>query len=300
MKHTLTAAFFAAATVLGAAAANAAEPATPVAKVNGQDITSGELRFAESDFGTQLDSVPPSSRRRVLLEYLIGAHLMAQAAEKAQLGAGADFEGRMAFYRTRALRDAFFEAKVRDQVTDEEKKTYYDSWVKTVPTEQQVRARHILVKTEEEAKKIAKEIEGGADFAEEAKKYSQHDSKDNGGDLEYFSRGQTGLKPFEDAAFALEKGKVSEPVKSDLGWHLIKVEDKRDRVLPTFDEVKDQITAELVETKLQTTVQEMRDTAQVEILDPEVKKAMETEAAAGDAGDGAAKPADDAAKTEKK
>jgi peptidyl-prolyl cis-trans isomerase C len=292
VKHILTAALFAAATALGAISAGAAEPGTPVAKVNGQDITSGELRFAEADFGTQLEAVPPSSRRRVLLEYLIGAHLMAQAAEKAQLGAGADFDRRMAFYRTRALRDAFFESKVRDQVTDTEKKAYYDNWVKTVPTEQQVRARHILVKTEEEAKKIAKEIEGGADFAEAAKKYSQHDSKENGGDLEYFSRGQTGLKPFEDAAFALEKGKVSEPVKSDLGWHIIKVEDKRDRVLPSFDEVKDQITAELVETKLQTTVQEMRDTAKVEIVDPEVKKAIEAEAAAD--------AAPDAAKTETK
>ena len=285
MKHTLAAALFAAATALGAMSAGAAEPGTPVAKVNGQDITSGELRFAEADFGTQLEAVPPTSRRRVLLEYLIGAHLMAQAAEKAQLGAGADFERRMAFYRTRALRDAFFESKVRDQITDAEKKTYYDNWVKTVPTEQQVRARHILVKTEDEAKKIAKEIEGGADFAEAAKKYSIHESKDNGGDLEYFSRGQTGLKAFEDVAFTLEKGKVSEPIKSDLGWHLIKVEDKRDRLLPTFEEVKDQITAELVENKLQSTVQEMRDTAQVEIVDPEVKKAIEAEAAA----EGAAK-----------
>jgi len=143
------------------------------------------------------------------------------------------------------------------------------------------------VKTEDEAKKISKEIAGGADFAESAKKYSQDSGAEGGGDLGYFSRGQM-VKPFEDAAFGLEKGKVSNPVQSEFGWHLIKVEDKRDRQPPAFEEVKDQITASLIQQKLQATVQEMRESAKIEIVDPDVKKAMDAEAASG--GGDAAKP----------
>ena len=287
VKYTFPAAVLAVATALGIFTASAQEPNTPVAKVNGQEITTGELRFAEADFGSQLEAVPPANRRRILLEWLIGAHLMAQAAEKQQLGTGPDFERRMAFYRTRALHDALA-IKLRSQIGEEEKKAYYDNWVKTVPVQQEVRARHILVKTEDEAKNLAKEIAGGADFAELAKKHSIHESRENGGDLEYFSRGQTGDKSFEDAAFALEKGKVSEPVKTELGWHLIKIEDKRDGQSPSYDDMKNQVTAWLVEAKLDSTMQEMRDAAKVEIVDPEVKKAMEAEAAA-DGGDDAQK-----------
>ena len=287
MKITISAALLAAAATLGAFAASAAEPGTTVAKVNGQEITNGELRFAEAEIGSELAGVPAESRRRVLVEYLVEAHLMAQAAEKAQLASGPDFDARMKYYRMRALRDAFFENKVRDDVGETQAKALYDERVKAIPAQQEVRARHILVKTEDEAKKISKEIAGGADFAESAKKYSQDSGAEGGGDLGYFSRGQM-VKPFEDAAFGLEKGKVSNPVQSEFGWHLIKVEDKRDRQPPAFEEVKDQITASLIQQKLQATVQEMRESAKIEIVDPDVKKAMDAEAASG--GGDAAKP----------
>jgi peptidyl-prolyl cis-trans isomerase C len=298
VKHTLSAAVFVAAAVLGSYAAHAqatppaAQPNTPVAKVNGEDITQGELRFAEAEIGSELAGVPAESRRRVLVEYLIEAHLMAQAAEKAQLAATPDFETRLKYYRMRALRDAYFENKVRDGVGEAAAKTIYEDRVKSIPVQQELRARHILVKTEDEAKKIAKEISGGADFAESAKKYSQDSGGEGGGDLGYFSRGQM-VKAFEDAAFGLEKGKVSAPVQSEFGWHLIKVEDKRDRQPPSFEDVKDQITTSLIQQKLQATVQEMRDTAKIEILDADVKKAMEAEgspSAGAPAGGGEPKP----------
>ena len=276
MKHTLSIAVLAAATALGAWTVSAAEPNTPVAKVNGQDITQGELKFAEAEIGSELAGVPTESRRRVLVEYLIEAHLMAQLAEKADLGKSPDFDSRIRYYRMRALRDAFFENKVRDSVGEAQAKTLYEERVKTIPSQPEVRARHILVKTEDEAKKISKEISGGADFAEAAKKYSQDSGGEGGGDLGYFTRGQM-VKPFEEAAFGLEKGKVSAPVQSEFGWHIIKVEDKRDRQPPSFEEVKDQITASLIQAKLQSTVQEMREQAKIEIVDPDVKKAMEAE-----------------------
>jgi peptidyl-prolyl cis-trans isomerase C len=294
VKHTLSAAVFIAAAALSShaafaqAAAPATPPNTPVAKVNGEDVTQGELRFAEAEIGTELAGVPAESRRRVLVEYLIEAHLMAQAAEKAQLAATPEFETRLKYYRMRALRDAYFEAKVRDNVGEATARTLYDDRVKAIPVQQEIRARHILVKTEDEAKKIAKEVAGGADFAESAKKYSQDSGGEGGGDLGYFTRGQM-VKAFEDAAFALEKGKVSVPVQSDFGWHIIKLEDKRDRQPPSFEEVKDQITASLIQQKLQSTVQEMRDGAKIEILDADVKKAMEAEGSPS-AGAGAGEP----------
>jgi peptidyl-prolyl cis-trans isomerase C len=279
VRHIFSAAAFTAALALGAWTASAAEPGATVAKVNGQDITNGELRFAEAEIGSELAGVPAESRRRVLVEYLIEAHLMAQAAEKAQLAGSPDFEARMRYYRMRALRDAFFETKVRDDVGEGAAKTLYEERVKSIPAQQEVRARHILVKTEDEAKKIGKELAGGADFAESAKKYSQDAGGEGGGDLGYFTRGQM-VKPFEEAAFALDKGKVSAPVQSEFGWHLIKIEDKRDRQPPAFEEVKDQITASLIQQKLQSAVAEMREGAKIEIVDADVKKAMDAEAEA--------------------
>lgn len=266
-----------------------AAPNTVIAKVNGIEITEGELVFAEAEIGSELAGVPPENRRRVLVEYLTEAHLMADAGDKGQLGAGPDFEARMKYYRLRALRDSYFEKKVRESITADAAKTLYEDRVKSIPVQQEVRARHILVKTEDEAKKIAKDMEGGADFAEMAKKHSQDEGGEGGGDLGYFTAGQM-VKPFEEIAFATEKGKVSAPVQTKYGWHLIKVEDKRDRKPPSFEEVKDQIMASLVQAKLQSTVREMRGAAKIEIVDPELKKAIEAEAAAATpaAGDKAA------------
>ena len=277
MIRTAPAALFLAAAIFAAPAW--AAPETEVAKVNGQAITEAELTFAEAEIGSELAGVPPESRRRVLTEYLIEAHLMADSAEKAKLGEGAAFEGRMKYYRLRALRDAYFEKQIRDSVPEAEAKTLYDERVKGMPAQEEVRARHILVKTEDEAKKVAAELTGGADFAEAAKKYSQDRGGQGGGDLGYFSRGQM-VKAFDDAAFTLEKGKLSEPVQSEFGWHIIKVEDKRNRQPPAFEEVKEQITASLVQNKLQATVLDLRKNGKIEILDAEIKKAIEAEAAA--------------------
>jgi peptidyl-prolyl cis-trans isomerase C len=264
-----------------------AAPETEVAKVNGHGITEAELTFAEAEIGQELAGVPAESRRRVLTEYLIEAHLMADSAEKAKLGEGASFENRMKYYRLRALRDAYFEKQVRDSVPEAEAKALYEERVKSMPAQEEVRARHILVKTEDEAKKVAQELAGGADFAETAKKYSQDRGGQGGGDLGYFSRGQM-VKAFDEAAFSLEPGKLSSPVQSEFGWHIIKVEDKRNRQPPAFEEVKDQITASLIQNKLQTTVLDLRKNGKIEILDADIKKAIDAETAAAQTGAGAA------------
>lgn len=251
-----------------------------LATVDGYNITEAELTYAEAEIGSELAGVPDERRNRVLVEYLIEAHLMAAAAEKAELNKGKDFEQRMSYYRLRALRDTYFENQIRDSIADEEAKALYDERVKSLPKQEEVRARHILVKTEEEAKKVRKELEEGGDFAELATKYSQDRGGQDGGDLGYFTRGQM-VKPFEDAAFSMEAGKLSEPVKSDFGWHLIKVEEKRDRLPPSFDEVKDQIKASLIQSKLQGTVQDLRKSAKIEIVDASLQTEEEKKAAEG-------------------
>jgi peptidyl-prolyl cis-trans isomerase C len=253
--------------------------AAPVARVNGIDITEAELAFAEAEVGAEIAGLPAESRRRVLVEYLVEAHLFADEAGKSKLGAGKDFEERLAYYKLRALRDTFYERKVREAVTEAQAKTAYDEQIGKLKPEAEVRARHILVKTEQEAKDLIAQLKAGADFSELAKKSTDGPSSTTGGDLGYFSRGQM-VKAFEDAAFALEPGQISAPVQSDYGWHVIKVEDKRNRPVPSFDEVKDQITASLIQTQLRDVVQKLRGSAKVEIVDAELKKAIEEDAKA--------------------
>ncbi len=259
--------------------ASIAFAAGPVARVNGSDVTEAEINFAEGEVGSEIAGLPLEARRRVLLEYLVEAHLFAEAAAKNQLGAGKEFEERLSYYKLRALRDAFYEKRVRDAVSEAQAKAAYDEQIAKIPPELEVHARHILVKTEQEAKDLVKQLKAGADFTELAKKSSDGPSSQTGGDLGYFSRGQM-VKQFEDVAFALKPGQVSDPVQTEFGWHVIKVEDKRNRPVPSFDEVKDQLMASLVQNQLKTVVQGLRSTAKVEIVDPELKKAIEEDARA--------------------
>lgn len=256
-----------------------AHAAGPVARVNGADITEAELSFAEAEVGSEIAGLPKEARRRVLLEYLVEAHLFADAAAKEQLGKGKEFEERLAYYKLRALRDTFYEKRVREAVTEAQARAAYNEQIAKIVPEPEVHARHILVKTEQEAKELVKKLRGGADFVELAKKTSTGPSADAGGDLGYFSRGQM-VKPFEDAAFALKPGQISDPVQTEFGWHIIKVEDRRNHPVPSFDEVKDQLMASLVQNQLKTVVQSLRASAKIEVIDPALKKAIEEDARA--------------------
>jgi peptidyl-prolyl cis-trans isomerase C len=248
-----------------------------IVRVNGAEITDAEVAIAENEFGSVIAGLPEDARRRVLVEYLIEAHLLAGAAAKDKLDQGPEFENRLNYFKLRALRDLFIEKKGRDQVSEAEARAVYDEQIAKLKPEQEISARHILVKTEDEANAIIRDLNGGADFAEIAKTKSlDTGSGTSGGDLGYFTRNQM-VKPFEDAAFALKKGEISKPVETEFGWHVIRVDDIRERALPAFEEVKDQIIASLVQTKLQDLVQKLRTDAKIEILDPELKKVIDQE-----------------------
>lgn len=248
-----------------------------VAKVNGKTITEADVKLAEAEIGSDLGSLPDATKRRVLIEFLIENQLFADAAEGAKLGSGPEFDGRMQYWRRRALRDTYFEKKVRDAVSEADAKRFYDEQVKLLKPEQELKARHILVDTEEKAKEIYEKIAHGADFAQMAKEYSNDPgTKDEGGSLGYFSRGQM-VPQFEDAAFKLTGNDVSQPVQTQFGWHLIQIEDRRERKPPEFADVKDRLVTSLVHRKAQEVASSLRDTAKIEYVDPEIKKQVEGE-----------------------
>ena len=125
-------------------------------------------------------------------------------------------------------------------ITDEAMHKVYDEAVKQMSQEQEVHARHILVATEDEAKAIIAELEKGADFAKLAKEKSKDPGAAEGGDLGWFTKDQM-VPEFAEVAFKLDKGQLSDPVHTQFGWHIILVEDKRTKPVPTFDEVKGQL-----------------------------------------------------------
>jgi peptidyl-prolyl cis-trans isomerase C len=244
-----------------------------VAQVNGVDIKNSDLDFAATEVGPQLSAFPPEQRRMMLLQFVIENELMAGAAVKDGLDSGQSFEDRLKYHRRRSLRDAYYDKTVRGGVSDAEAKKVYDEKVGGLKPEEEIHARHILVKTEQEAKDIAERLKKGEDFAALAKEKSQ-DAGAEGGDLGFFTRGQM-IKPFEEAAFKLEVGKISDPVQTQFGWHVIKVEEKRTRPLPSFDEVKETIYNQLTQQKATQTLRDLQGAAKIEIVDPDIKKSME-------------------------
>jgi len=244
-----------------------------VAKVNGVDIKQSDLDFAASEVGAQLANFPPEDRRRMLLQFVMENELMAEAAVQAALDSGPSFEDRLKYHKRRALRDAYYDKSVRNAIPDEEAKKIYDAKIAGMKPEEEIHARHILVATEAEAKEVKERLMKGEDFATVAKEKSKDPSAE-GGDLGFFGRGQM-LKPFEDAAFALKMGEISDPVQTQFGWHIIKVEEKRTRPLPTFDQVKDTIISQLTAQKAKDTLKQLHDAAKIEIIDPEIKKSMQ-------------------------
>ena len=263
-----------ASTLVPCVASTASAEDTVVAKINGVDIKQSDLDFAASEIGPQLANFPPDDRRRMLLQFVMENELMAEAAVQAGLDSGPSFEDRLKYHKRRALRDAYFDKSARNAVPDEEAKKIYDAKVAGIKPEEEIHARHILVATEAEAKEVKERLMKGEDFATVAKEKSKDPSAE-GGDLGFFGRGKM-LKPFEDAAFA---GEISDPVQTQFGWHIIKVEERRNRPLPTFDQVKDTIISQLSAQKANQRLKELHDAAKIEIIDPEIKKSMDAAAA---------------------
>jgi peptidyl-prolyl cis-trans isomerase C len=258
-----------------AAALVAVLPATPsraqsdpvVAKVNGVEIHESDLAMAEEDMGQQAQQLAPEAKREQMIAYLADVIIAAKAAEDKKVADQKEFKSRFTFIRNKLLMETLLQDVGKAAVTPEATKKVYEDAAKQMGGEEEVHARHILVPTEDEAKAVLAEIKKGTDFAELAKQKSKDPgAAAEGGDLGYFTKDQM-VPEFAAVAFKLDKGQVSDPVKTQFGWHIIKVEDKRTKPVPEYDKVKDQIET-YVQRKAQAEyIGKLRETAKIERLD---------------------------------
>jgi peptidyl-prolyl cis-trans isomerase C len=271
MKLRTTAALAALAGIIAFAvpanAQQADEKGNVAVKVNGHSITAAEVSMAADDILPQLADVPPKLRFAFIVEYLVERHLMAQAAVRAKMIESEEYKKRIRFYQAKSLRDAYFAEKIVPSITEDMIQAEYDRQVAKVKPEPRARARHILVATEPEAEEIKALIDKGENFEELAKKYSTDGSKDYGGDLGYFSAAEM-VQEFSDAVFNLKKGEISGPVKTDDGWHIIKLEEILPGTPLPYDMVKGQIRLALLRNAVQDQVIKLREGAKIEIIDP--------------------------------
>jgi peptidyl-prolyl cis-trans isomerase C len=261
-----------------------AQDANPVlAKVNGAEIRQSDVAIAEEELGPSLAQMDPATKKDNVLSFLIDMKIVSKEAEDKKIADRDDFKTRLAFARNRLLMDNLLASEGKAATTDENMKKVYEDAAKQITGEAEVHARHILVETEAEAKAVEDELKKGADFAELAKKKSKDPGAADGGDLGFFTKDQM-VPEFSAVAFALEPGKISDPVKSQFGWHVIKVEEKRNRKAPDFDQVKPQIETYVVRKAQADYVTKLREGAKVERMDQA--------AATPDAKPDAAKPAE--------
>ncbi|HTV36869.1 MAG TPA: peptidylprolyl isomerase [Xanthobacteraceae bacterium] len=239
-----------------------------IARVNGVEIHESDLAIAEDEIGSNMPaSMSPAQKRDYLVTYLADVTMLSQAAEQQKLADDPEVKRQIAFERNKVLMEAVLQRAGEAAVTDDALHKVYDEAVKQMPTEEEVRARHILVATEDEAKDIEAQLKKGADFATLAKEKSKDPSgAANGGDLGYFTKDQM-VPEFAAAAFKLDKGQISDPVHTQFGWHIIKVEDKRIKPTPTFDQVKPQLVSYVARRAQEQLVENLRKSTNIERLD---------------------------------
>lgn len=221
-----------------------------LAKVEGQEITTEDMNkvIAAMPAGSKEQLANPETKKQLLQE-MVNREMLFLDAEKQNYEETDEFKKLMAEARHNLLQQFAIDKLMADVKVDEaEVKDYYEKNAAMFKSPEEVRASHILVADEEEARKVADEIKAGKDFAEAAKEYSTCPSKERGGDLGFFSRGKM-VPEFEEAAFGLEVGEISHLVKTDFGYHIIKVENKKTSGSKPYEEVKGQIEQYLFRQK---------------------------------------------------
>ena len=237
-----------------------------VATVDGIAITYNDVSLVEDELMSVYGQLPEEQRFQTLVGYMVNRILASEAAKKAGLENDADVAKIKAFMDRKALQDVYIAKMLMERVREEDVTAYYDKEIKNGPVEEEVRARHILLDNREAADAVVADLENGADFAALAKERSKGPSGPSGGDLGYFSK-QSMVPAFSDAAFKLVAGETSPPVQTQFGWHVIRVEDRRNRPVPPFDQVRDQIYQLLISEAQRDIYDEMRAKASVDLVD---------------------------------
>jgi peptidyl-prolyl cis-trans isomerase C len=283
------------------AAADAAKPAADdpvVARVNGQEIRRTDIMAALQALGPQYQQVPIQAIYPALLEQVVNARLVAGEGYRQNLQSVSDVTQRVKAAEERFVQEAWLRKTIDAKLTDELLKQRYDAFVKEAPAQEEVRARHILVKTKAEADALLKQIKGGADFAKLASEQKLDTaSAAQQGDLGFFTKDQM-VAPFAEAAFAMKPGEVSKtPVETQFGFHVIKVEERRAATPPTFEQASPELRSQIAQEIAGEAVDALRKSATIETFNidgtpkaPEVPPAAPADAPAATPAD--AKPAE--------
>jgi len=246
-----------------------------VAKIGDMEILQSELDLAVSNLDPQLAQLPDDQKKIAALSSAIDVKLFVSKAKADKLDQTEDYKARMKYLADRELHNAYFRKNIVDKVTPEEVKARYDKELADLPKQEEVHARHILVATEDEAKAVIEALDKGGDFAALAKEKSSDSNKDEGGDLGFFARGRM-VPEFEEAAFALAPGSYTKtPVKTQFGFHVIKVDEKRDVAPPTLEEVEPQVRQLVMREKYLAELEAAKKGVKVEITDETLRKGYE-------------------------
>lgn len=244
------------------------EPGNPiVAKIDGKDITRLDVFNFIQTLSPQTRQMPIEQLFPLALEQVVNAEIIGEKVKGVNLDDDPAVQEQLKAARQQIVRSVFVQKEAEKAVTEDMIKAAYEDYRKSFPKIDEVKARHILVKDETLAKDLIKKIEGGADFAELAKQNSIDATKENGGELSFFSK-QDVVPQFGEAAFAMNVNEISKaPVKSDFGYHIIQVLEKRQRPPAEYDEAKPYLAAQLRGKVLGNVVQKWRDEAKIEIFD---------------------------------
>jgi len=234
-----------------------------VATVNGDEITKSQIEAAYQRLPKQYQQVPMDQLFPALVDSVIDTKLAAADARAKKLHEEADFRQQMKRIEDQLLQRVVLEKEMTREVSDADMKARYDKMVAGLSDKEEVHARHILLKTEKDASDVIQELEKGGDFADLAKKKSTGPSGPNGGDLGFFGKGQM-VPEFETAAFAMKTGEHSkQPVKTQFGFHVIKVESRRKVEVPTMDSVAQQLRSEISQERGASYVEGLRKNAKI-------------------------------------
>ena len=265
LRKTLLAASLATVMFASPVMAQDAAPAEDqvLATVNGEEILESEVRATQQGLPQQYRQLPFEMLKPMLVDREINQRLLMLAGQDAGLADDEEVKNQLAALERRLVAETYLERAIAEKVTDDAIKAHYDEFIKTNEPEPQVHARHILLENEEDAKAVIAELDDGADFVELAKEKSTGPSGPNGGDLGFFNKGDM-VAPFAEAAFAMEPGTYSkEPVQTQFGWHVILVEEKKDGVQQSLEEIRQQMEAEVTQQAVQDLIEELRSDAEV-------------------------------------
>ncbi len=245
---------------------------TVVATVDGKEITLGELIVARTTLPDEYQQLPDEVLMGALVDQLTNQMLLEDAARKAGLDQKPSVQIALKNQARAVLANAYMEQQMGDRISPEAVEAAYQQGIATAAPVEEVHAAHILVEDEATAKEIKKKLDDGGDFAALAAQYGTDGTSSRGGDLGWFVHDQM-VPEFADAAFAMEPGTISDPVKSPFGWHIIKVFEKREQPKPALDDVRDQIVEGLTKSAQSAVLADVRKGADIQHPDQAVPPA---------------------------